>query len=335
MKAVGFRKSLPITESEALIDFDAPAPEPRARDLVVEVKAISVNPVDTKMRMRGPAAGETKILGFDAAGVVKSVGKEAKLFRPGDEVFYAGSNIRPGTNAELHAVDERIVGKKPKSLSFAQAAALPLTSITAWELMFDRMHIPKRADAKGSLLVIGGAGGVGSIMIQLARRLTGLTVIATASRPETIRWCLDLGAHHTIDHTRPLAEQLKAIGIPEVNYIASLTQTAKHYPAVPAIIAPQGAFGLIDDPGTLDLMPLRPKCVSAHWEGMFTRSTFNTPDIQAQHDLLCEVSALVDAGTLRTTMTKNLGAINAANLKKAHALIESGTTIGKIVLEGF
>ncbi len=335
MKAVGFRKSLAVTEGESLIDFDAPAPEPRARDLVVEVRAISVNPVDTKMRMRGAVAGETKILGFDAAGVVKSVGKEATLFRPGDEVFYAGSNIRPGTNAELHAVDERIVGKKPKSLSFVQSASLPLTSITAWELMFDRMHIPKRADAKGSLLVIGGAGGVGSIMIQLARKLTGLTVIATASRPETIKWCIDLGAHYTIDHTKPLAEQLKGIGIPEVNYIASLTQTAKHYPAVPGIIAPQGAFGLIDDPGTLDLMPLRPKCVSAHWEGMFTRSTFNTPDIQAQHDLLNEVSALVDAGTLRTTMTKNLGTINASNLKKAHALIESSTTIGKIVLEGF
>lgn len=335
MKAVGFRKSLPITEGESLIDFETAPPEARPRDLVVEVRAISVNPVDTKMRLRGVAAGETKVLGFDAAGVVKSVGKQASLFRPGDEVFYAGSNIRPGTNAELHAVDERIVGRKPKSLSFAQAAALPLTSITAWELMFDRMHIPKRADAKGSLLVIGGAGGVGSIMIQLARTLTGLTVIATASRPETIKWCLELGAHHTIDHTKPLAGQLKGIGIEEVNYIASLTQTVKHYPSVPQIIAPQGAFGLIDDPGTLDLMPLRPKCVSAHWEGMFTRSTFNTPDIQAQHDLLDEVSALVDAGALRTTMTKNLGTINAANLKKAHALIESGTSIGKIVLEGF
>ncbi len=334
MKAVGFRQSLPIADAESLIDFDAPAPEARARDLVVEVRAISVNPVDTKMRMRGVPAGQTMILGFDASGVIKSVGKEATLFKPGDEVFYAGSNIRPGTNAELHAVDERIVGTKPKSLSFAQAAALALTSITAWELMFDRMHIPRNG-TKGSLLVIGGAGGVGSIMVQLARKLTGLTVIATASRPETIEWCLDLGAHHTIDHTEPLPAELKRIGIPEVNYVASLTQTAKHYPSMPDLIAPQGAFGLIDDPGSLDIMPLRRKCVSAHWEGMFTRSTFTTPDIQAQHDLLCEVSTLVDAGTLRTTMTKNLGTINAANLKKAHALIESGTTIGKIVLEGF
>jgi len=335
MKAIGFRKSLPIAENESLIDYELPAPEPRERDLIVEIRAVSVNPVDTKMRMRGVPAGETKILGFDAAGVVKSVGKAATLFKPGDEVFYAGSNIRPGTNAELHAVDERIVGRKPKKLSFAEAAALPLTSITAWELMFDRMHIPRDLKAKGSLMVIGGAGGVGSIMIQLARKLTGLTVIATASRPETIKWCTELGAHHTVDHSKPLPAELKRIGIPEVNYVASLTQTAKHYPSIPDLIAPQGAFGLIDDPGSLDIMPLRRKCVSAHWEGMFTRSTFTTPDIQAQHDLLNEVSGMVDAGTLRTTMTRNLGRIDAANLKKAHALIESGTTIGKIVLEGF
>jgi len=334
MKAIGFRKSLPIAENESLIDYELPAPEPRERDLIVEIRAVSVNPVDTKMRMRGVPAGETKILGFDAAGVVKSVGKAATLFKPGDEVFYAGSNIRPGTNAELHAVDERIVGRKPKKLSFAEAAALPLTSITAWELLFDRFRIP-RSGAKGSILVIGGAGGVGSIMIQLARKLTGLTVIATASRPETIKWCTDLGAHHTVDHSKPLPTELKRIGIPMVNYVASLTQTAKHYPSIPDLIAPQGAFGLIDDPGTLDIMQLRPKCVSAHWEGMFTRSTFTTPDIQAQHDLLNEVSGMVDAGTLRTTMTRNLGRIDAANLKKAHALIESGTTIGKIVLEGF
>lgn len=334
MKAVGFRKSLPISESESLIDFELPDTQPRERDLVVEVKAVSVNPVDTKLRMGGVQAGETKILGFDAAGVVRSVGSGATLFRPGDEVFYAGSNIRPGTNAELHAVDERIVGRKPRSLSFAQAAALPLTSITAWELMFDRMRIP-RDGRRGSLLVIGGAGGVGSIMIQLARQLTGLTVIATASRPETVQWCRDLGAHHTIDHTRGLAEELKRIGIPEVGYVASLTQTAKHYAAMPDIIAPQGAFGLIDAPASLDIVPLRRKCISAHWEGMFTRSTFSTPDIAEQHKLLNEVSALVDAGKVKTTMTQLFGAINAANLKKAHVLLESGKSIGKVVLEGF
>ena len=334
MKAVGFRKSLPIGDAESLVDFDAPAPEPRAGDLVVEVKAVSVNPVDTKMRMRGVAAGETKVLGFDAAGIVKSAGAQATLFRPGDEVFYAGSNIRPGTNSQLHAVDERIVGRKPKTLSFAAAAALPLTSITAWELLFDRFRIPRNS-AKASLLVIGGAGGVGSIMIQLARQLTGLTVIATASRPETIKWCTELGAHYTIDHTKPLAEGLKGIGIPEVNYVAGLTQTVKHYPSLPDIIAPQGMFGLIDDPATLDIVPLKRKCISVHWEAMFTRSMFGTPDIAAQHALLNEVSALADAGTLKTTMTQNYGTINAANLKKAHALIESGASIGKVVLEGF
>lgn len=334
MKAVGFKQSLPIAESESLIDFELADPAPRARDLLVEVKAISVNPVDTKMRMREVAAGETKVLGFDAAGIVKSAGAETTLFRPGDEVFYAGSNIRPGTNSQLHAVDERIVGRKPKTLSFAQAAALPLTSITAWELLFDRFRIP-RSGSKGSLLVIGGAGGVGSIMIQLARKLTGLTVIATASRPATIKWCTDLGAHHTIDHTKPLGGELKRIGIPDVSYVAGLTATAKHFASMPDIIAPQGMFGLIDDPAALDIVPLKRKCISVHWEAMFTRSMFGTPDIAEQHALLNEVSALVDAGTLKTTMTQNYGTINAANLKKAHALIESGTSIGKVVLEGF
>jgi zinc-binding alcohol dehydrogenase family protein len=338
MKAIGFRKSLPIAESESLIDLELPAPEPGERDLVVEVRAVSVNPVDTKMRMRGVPAGETKILGFDAAGVVKSVGKAATLFKPGDEVFYAGSNIRPGTNAELHAVDERIVGRKPKTLSFAQAAAMPLTSITAWELLFDRFRVARKnseSGSRGSLLVIGGAGGVGSMMIQFARKLTGLTVIATASRPETIKWCTELGAHHIVDHAKSLPEELKRIGVPEVTYVASLTQTAKHYPSLPEIVAPQGAIGLIDDPGTFDMMPFKRKCASVHWEAMFTRSMFMTPDIQAQHVLLNEVSALVEAGVLRTTMTQNFGAINAANLKKAHAQLESGTSIGKVVLEGF
>jgi zinc-binding alcohol dehydrogenase family protein len=334
MRAIGFRKSLPIAEQDSLLDVDLPEPVAAARDLVVEVKAISVNPVDTKMRMRGVAAGETKVLGFDAAGVVKYTGRDVTLFRPGDEVFYAGSNVRPGTNSQLHAVDERIVGRKPKTLSFAQAAALPLTSITAWELLFDRFRI-RRPNAAGSLLVIGGAGGVGSIMVQLARKLTGLTVIATASRPETIEWCRGLGANHVIDHTRPLADELKRIGIPEVNYVASLTASAKHFAAMPDIIAPQGMFGLIDDPASLDVVPLKRKSVSVHWEMMFARSLFGTPDMGAQHDLLTEVSALVDAGTIRTTMTQNFGTINAANLKKAHALIESGTSIGKVVLEGF
>lgn len=333
MKAVGFRQSLPIAERDSLIDFEMPDPVPGPRDLLVEVRAVSVNPVDTKMRMRGVAAGETKVLGFDAAGVVKATGKDVTLYRAGDEVFYAGSNIRPGTNAELHLVDERIVGSKPRQVSFAEAAALPLTSITAWEMLFDRFGITR--NTTGSLLVVGGAGGVGSIMMQLARKLTHLTVIATASRPETVDWCVKHGAHHVVDHTRPLQDELKRHGFPEVNYIAGLTATAKHLPVYPAILAPQGKLGVIDDPATFDILPFKRKCNSVHWEAMFTRSMFTTDDMILQHDLLDEVSALVDARTLHTTLTQNLGTINAANLKKAHALIESGRSIGKVVLEGF
>lgn len=333
MKAVGFQKSLPITERESLLDIELPDPVPEPRDLLVEVRAVSVNPVDTKMRMRGVPEGMTKVLGFDAAGVVKAVGKDVTLFKPGDEVFYAGSNIRQGTNAQLHCVDERIVGTKPQQLSFAEAAALPLTSITAWELLFDRFGVTR--NTTGSLLVVGGAGGVGSMMIQIARKLTHLTVIATASRPETVEWCLSFGAHHVVDHTRPLAEELKRHGFPEVNYIAGLTATTKHLPAYPTILAPQGKLGVIDDPATLDIVPFKRKCGSVHWEAMFTRSMFTTDDMILQHDLLDEVSALADAGTLETTLTQNLRGINAANLRHAHALIESGRTIGKVVLEGF
>jgi zinc-binding alcohol dehydrogenase family protein len=338
MKAVGYFKSLPIAEAEALIDVTAEAPAPTGRDLRVSVRAVSVNPIDTKVRMRAaPNAGEpAKILGYDAAGVVDAVGPEVSLFKPGDEVFYAGSITRSGTNAELQLVDERIVGRKPRSLSFAQAAALPLTSITAWELLFDRLAVaPGKAPDGRTLLVIGGAGGVGSILIQLGRRLTALTVIATASRPETKAWCEKLGAHHVIDHSKPLAEQLKAIGHPEVAMVASLTGTDQHFPAMPALIAPQGKFALIDDPKALDVMPLKYKSIALVWETMFTRSLYGTPDMIAQHKLLNEVSAMVDEGLIITTMAKELTPINAANLKQAHALIESGKSIGKVVLTGW
>jgi NADPH2:quinone reductase len=338
MKAVGYAKSLPITDPNSLTDITADVPQPSGRDLRVAVRAVSVNPVDTKVRMRAqPAAGEPpKVLGYDAAGVVDAVGPEATLFKPGDEVFYAGSIARPGTNAELHLVDERIVGVKPKTLSFAQAAALPLTSITAWELLFDRFAVvPGKTPDGRALLIIGGAGGVGSIMIQLARRLTALTVIATASRPETRDWCLKLGAHHVIDHSKPLAEELKAIGHPQVALIASLTGTDQHYPSVDEIIAPQGKFGLIDDPKTLDAKVLKRKAASLHWELMFTRPVFGTPDMIAQHQLLNEVSAMVDDGLILTTMTKEFTPINAANLRQAHELIESGRSIGKVVLHGW
>ncbi len=337
MKAVGYRTSLPIAASEALIDFDAPTPVPGPRDLLVAVQAISVNPVDTKVRMRAaPPAGETKILGWDAVGRVEAIGTDVTLFKTGDQVFYAGSIARPGANSELHLVDERIVGRKPRSLTNAEAAALPLTAITAWELLFDRLGAtPGKKPGAGALLVVGGAGGVGSILIQLAARLTGLTVIATASRPETVQWVEKMGAHFAINHTKGLAAELKRIGIAQVEYIAALTATDKHLAAYAEIVAPQGKIAVIDDPATLDILPFKRKSVSVHWEFMFTRAVNETADMLAQHQLLNEVSALVDSGVLKTTMTQNIGRIDAANLKRAHALLESGTTIGKVVLEGF
>lgn len=342
MKAVGYRAHLPVADAQSLLDLDLPAPEPGPRDLRVSVRAVSVNPVDTKLRLGAlrlgaPSAdGRAHVLGFDAAGVVEAVGAGASLFRPGDEVFYAGSIARPGTNAELHLVDERIVGRKPRTLDFAGAAALPLTSITAWELLFDRLGVAYDAEGQaGTLLVVGGAGGVGSILTQLARRLTGLTVIATASRPETQAWCREMGAHHVIDHRRPLDEGLRGLGIGAVDYVAGLTATDQHLPAIAAAIAPQGRFAVIDDPPALDIMPFKLKSVSVHWELMFTRPLFETPDMAAQHRLLNEVADLVDAGVLRGTATQDLGLINAANLRRAHALVESGQAIGKAVLSGF
>ncbi|MDB5654085.1 MAG: NADPH:quinone reductase, partial [Tardiphaga sp.] len=275
MKAVGYTASLPIDAAEALIDFEIAKPEPVGRDIRVAVKAVSVNPVDTKVRKRAaPPAGETKILGYDAAGIVDAVGPDVTMFKPGDEVFYAGSILRQGTNAEFHLVDERIVGNKPKTLSFAQAAALPLTSITAWELLFDRLGaLPGRSVDPRSLLIVGGAGGVGSILIQLARRLTGLTVIATASRPETVKWCQELGAHAVIDHSQPMKPQIKALKLPPVALIASLTGTDDHFPALADILAPQGRIGLIDDPVAVNFSLLKGKAGSLHWESMFTRSS--------------------------------------------------------------
>jgi zinc-binding alcohol dehydrogenase family protein len=337
MKAVGYRKSLPIEDKDALIDFEAAKPEPKGRDIRVAVKAISANPVDYKVRKRAaPPEGETRILGFDAAGVVDAVGPDVSLFKPGDEVFYAGSILRQGTNSEFHLVDERIAGNKPKSLSFAQAAALPLTSITAWELLFDRLcAVPGKSVDPRTLLIMGGAGGVGSIMIQLARRLTGLTVVATASRPDSIKWCLDLGAHAVIDHGKPMKEQIEKLKLPPVALVASLTFTDQHYKAIAELMAPQGKFGLIDDPPEFTMSTFKGKAISVHWESMFTRSSFQTPDMIAQHHLLNDVADLIDKGVLRTTMDQAFGTINAANLKRAHALLESGKSRGKIVLEGW
>ncbi|HKS20167.1 MAG TPA: zinc-binding alcohol dehydrogenase family protein [Bradyrhizobium sp.] len=337
MKAVGYKKSLPIDAADSLFDFEATKPEAKGHDIRVAVKAISANPVDYKVRKRAdPPEGETKILGFDAAGVVDAVGPEVTLFKPGDEVFYAGSIRRQGTNSEFHLVDERIVGRKPKSLSFAQAAALPLTSITAWELLFDRLGaVPGKSVDPRTLLVTGGAGGVGSILIQLARRLTGLTVVATATRPESQKWCLDLGAHAVIDHSKPMKEQIEKLKGPPVGLVASLTFTEQHYKAIADFMAPQSKFGLIDDPAEFNVAAFKNKAISIHWETMFTRSTFQTPDMIAQHMLLDDIADLVDKGVLRTTLDQTFGTINAANLKRAHALLESGKSRGKIVLEGW
>ena len=337
MRAVGYQNSLPIENNASLVDIELPRPEARGRDILVSVRAVSVNPVDAKVRVRvRPEAGSWKVLGWDAAGVIESVGPEVSLFKPGDEVFYAGALGRPGTNAEFHLVDERIVGRKPRSLSWSEAAAMPLTSITAWEALFDRLDVRKPvAGAAHAILIVGGAGGVGSIATQLARQLTNLTVITTASRPETIAWSQSLGAHHVVDHTKPLAAEVESLGIGAPAFVFSTTNTDVHMAEISKLIAPQGRFALIDDPKTLDVLALKPKSASLHWEAMFTRSMFGTPDIAEQGKLLDEVARLVDSGMLRTTFGQSFGAINAANLRRAHALIESGRAKGKIVLEGF
>ncbi|MBY3126213.1 zinc-binding alcohol dehydrogenase family protein [Rhizobium laguerreae] len=337
MRAVAYKTPQPISAETSLIDVELPMPEPRGHDLLVEIKAVSVNPVDVKVRAHSaPPAGEFKVLGWDAAGIVKAVGADVTLFKPGDEVFYSGVISRPGSNAEFHLVDERIVGTKPRSLDFAAAAALPLTSITAYEALFDRLKVQDAVSGAGrSILVIGGAGGVGSIAIQIARVLTDLTVIATASRPETQDWVKELGAHHVVDHSRPIAPQVAALGIGAPGFIFSTTNTDSHIGDIVEAIAPQGRFVLIDDPKTLDIMPFKRKAVSVHWELMFTRPLYGTPDMIEQHKLLNRISELVDAGKIRTTLSEIVGPINAANLKTVHAMVESGRMKGKAVLAGF
>ena len=335
MKAISFTQhALPIDNPQALIDISLPRPTPGPRDLLVEVRAVSVNPVDTKVRA-GTFTKEPKILGWDATGIVREVGAEVTLFQPGDEVFYAGSIARTGSYSEFHLVDERIVGHKPHSLSAADAAALPLTSITAWELLFDRLGVVEGTGEGKCLLITGAAGGVGSMLVQLARKLTRLTVIGTASRQQTADWVRQLGAHHVIDHSQPLLAQLQALGVPEIDYVASLTHTEQHFAQLIDVLKPQGRLGVIDDPETLDVVPLKRKSLSVHWELMFTRSLYETPDMINQHHLLNRVSALIDQGVLQTTVGEHFGAINAANMRRAHALIESGKARGKIVLEGF
>ncbi|GAB1582568.1 zinc-binding alcohol dehydrogenase family protein [Phyllobacterium phragmitis] len=337
MKAVAYQIPGNLDRADALVDVTLEKPVAQGRDLLVSVEAVSVNPVDYKVRRNvPPAAGEWKVLGWDAVGTVVETGEAVKNFKPGDQVWYAGAINRPGANSEFHLVDERIVGHKPASLSNAEAAALPLTAITAWEAMFDRLDVKKSVPgAANAILIIGGAGGVGSIAIQLARALTDLTVIATASRPETRQWVKQLGAHHVVDHSKPLAAEVEALGIGKPAFVFSTTETLQHLAEIVELIAPQGRFGLIDDPDVLDISPFKRKSVSVHWELMFTRSLFGTTDMDAQSHLLNEVTRLVDEGKIRTTLTDVLSPINAEKLRKAHAILESGKARGKIVVEGW
>jgi NADPH:quinone reductase len=334
MHAVGYRECLPVDDPNSLIDLELDRPTPSGRDLLVEIRAVSVNPVDVKLRARESPAEGPRILGFDGAGIVVATGAEARLFRPGDAVFYAGSVRRSGTNAQFHLVDERIVGRKPGNISFAEAAALPLTTLTASELLFDRIGVATGPEAdRRSLLVIGGAGGVGSIAIQIARRLTGLTVIATASRTQTRDWCLAMGAHHVIDHSQPMQPQLAAAGFADVDIVLGLTASDRHLPEIAKIIAPQGRLGVIDDIKGFDITAFKTKSVSIHWEYMFTRAVFGTPDIEEQHRILDRTAALIENGQLRSTLGEIVGPLDAAHLRTAHRLVESGKARGKIVLE--
>ena len=338
MKAVGLYRYLPIDAPEALLDLDLPTPVPTGRDVLVKVEAVSVNPVDYKVRApKDKVETDAKVLGYDAAGTVAAVGPEVTLFKVGDPVFYAGDITRSGSNSEFQLVDERIVGHKPASLDFAHAAALPLTAITAWEALFERLHVsPQGADEGKRVLIIGGAGGVGSIGIQLAKQLAKLTVIATASRPESAEWARSLGADHIVNHHGDMPAQIRALGFQNVDYVLIFNDTDANFPAAAEIVAPQGGIATIvenDKPIPVEL--LKAKSAALHWEFMFTRSMFGTPDMIEQHKLLTEVARLVDAGTLRTTVGEVLGPINAANVRRAHKMLEEGRAIGKLVLSGF
>lgn len=338
MKAVGLYRYLPIDNAEALVDVDIPKPDATGRDLLVKVEAISVNPVDTKVRApKDNVEKEPRILGWDAAGTVVAAGPEVTLFKVGDPVFYAGSITRPGANSEFHLVDERIVGHKPASLDFTHAAALPLTAITAWEALFDRLGVsPQGADEGRTVLIFGGAGGVGSIGIQLAKQLAKLKVIATASRPESAKWATELGADHIVDHFGDIPAQLNKLGIDQVDYVLMFNDTDKNFPAAADVLKPQGGIcTIVENSKPVPVELLKAKSGAFHWEFMFTRSMFGTPDMIEQHKLLTEVARLVDSGALRTTVGEDLGKINAANLRRAHQMLEAGRAIGKLVLTGF
>ena len=341
MKAIGYKQSLSIIDPLSLIDIELPQPKASGHDLLVRIKSIAVNPVDFKIRQNVvPIENEYKVLGWDAVGEVVATGELVSNFQPGDMVFYAGDLNRQGSNAEYQLVDERIVGKKPKSLSDSEAAALPLTAITAWELLFERLAIKQTYPSSNEqsndvILIVGAAGGVGSILVQLANVLTGATVVATASRESSAKWVKKLGADHVIDHSKPLKKQIEQLNIGQVTHVASLTHTDSYLDSYVELLAPMGKIALIDDPKALDINKLKLKSLSLHWEFMFTRSMFNAKDISEQHNLLNKVADLIDQGYIQTTVGKNLGKINAKNLRSAHEELESGQSIGKIVLQGF
>ncbi len=338
MKAVGVHNSLPVVEPNALEDVDIPAPVASGRQLLVRVRAISVNPVDTKIRMTaGSRLDFPRILGWDCAGIVESVGEQSADFKPGDQVYYAGDVTQPGCNSQFHVIDERLVGKKPASLSFEDAAAMPLTTITAWEAMFERMGIPMDPETNKdrSILIIGGAGGVGSIAIQLAKKLAGLKVYATASRPQSEQWCREMGADAVLNHREELEDECKRNGIEGVDYILCLVGTAQYWRAMADIIRPQGKLCLIVDTESnqpVNINLFKPKSVAITWEFMFTRARFQTADMAEQGALLTRAAALFDQGELRHTRTEHYGDLSATNLLKAHAKLESGSMIGKLVL---
>ncbi|WP_426485437.1 zinc-binding alcohol dehydrogenase family protein [Flavobacterium sp. 2] len=336
MKAIGFKTSLPIEEKESFIEFETLKPVPGAHDLLVKIDAISVNPVDFKIRQN--SAKDTvletpKIIGWDAVGIVQAVGEKVTLFEVGDPVYYAGDITKQGSNAEFQIIDERIVGRKPKSLSIEEAAVIPLTALTAWEILFDRIRINAEKDKGKSILIIGGAGGVGSIAIQLAKKIAGLTVIATASRPETIDWCKNQGADYVVDHKNLISEVRKA-GFEHVDFILDFVDTNAYWEIMTELIKPQGHIASITGSSNpVALNSLKSKSVSFSWELMYTRSMFQTEDMIEQHHILNKVADLLDNGILKTTLNETLNGLTADNLKKAHQLLESGKTIGKIAIK--
>ena len=335
MKVVGYKESLEISEADSLFDLELATPKASGKDILVKVEAVSVNPVDTKIRKGvSPENGQIKVLGWDAAGVVEAVGEDVSLFKVGDKVWYAGAIDRPGCNSEYHLVDERIAAKMPDSLNFDEAAALPLTTITAWEMLFDSFGIEEGSGEGEAILIVGGAGGVGSIMIQLAKQLTNLTVVATASREDTVEWVKKMGADHVVNHRNPLNEELKALGIAP-KYVATLNQTDRHFDAIIDLIKPRGHIALIDDPAGIDISKIKMKALSYSWEFMFARSIFQTDDMDVQGKLLNRVSEMLDSGKLISTVNKNCGPMNEANLRDALSFQDAGAAIGKTVLGGF